>query len=172
LEEHFPRCKFYYYEQRCYLSTDHSWKDDIHLIRFLDSSQNVDILRTLYNQEKHVPTWQYKFKCERIVATLKEYITSPAFVLWVDFLLSRLLHKAAGLLHLQLRHVLLAQAMELVLLVIDLAVPMVMEVVAMAVLNAQVTLGAHLAIAMFELSKSLLILCCWTMTCLWSLLMI
>jgi len=81
LEEHFRRCEFYYYEQRCYLGTDHNWKDDIHLIRFLDSCQNADVLRTLYNQEKHVPTCQYKFKRERIVATLKEYITSPAFVL-------------------------------------------------------------------------------------------
>jgi len=81
LEEHFRRCEFYYYEQRCYLGTDHNWKDDIHLIRFLDSCQNADILRTLYNQEKHVPTCQYKFKRERIVATLKEYIMSPAFVL-------------------------------------------------------------------------------------------
>jgi len=64
--------------------------------------------------------------------------------------------------------------MELVLLVIDLAVPMVMVAVAMAmaVLNAQVTQVAHLAIAMFELSKPLLILRCWTMTCLRSLLMI
>jgi len=81
LEEHFRRCEFYYYEQRCYLGTDHNWKDDIHLIRFLDSCQNADILRTLYNQEKHVPTCQYKFKRERIVTTLKEYIASPSFVL-------------------------------------------------------------------------------------------
>jgi len=90
----------------------------------------------------------------------------------VDVLLPCLLHKAAGQLHLQLRRVLLAQAMELVLLVIDLAVPMVMVAVAMAVLNAQATLGAHLTIAMFEPSKPLLILCCWTMTCLWNLPMI
>jgi len=81
LEEHFRRCEFYYYEQRCYLGTDHNWQDDIHRIRFLDSCQNADILRTLYNQEKHVPTCQYKFKREHIVATLKEYIASPAFVL-------------------------------------------------------------------------------------------
>jgi len=81
LEEHFCRCEFYYYEQRCYLGTDHNRKDDIHLIRFLDSCQNANILRTLYNQEKYVPTCQYKFKRERIVATLKEHIASPAFVL-------------------------------------------------------------------------------------------
>jgi len=54
LDEHFCCCEFYYYEQRCYLSTAHNWKDDIHLIRFLDSCQNANILRTLYNQEKHV----------------------------------------------------------------------------------------------------------------------
>jgi len=36
---------------------------------------------TLYNEEKHVPTCQYKFKRKRIVATLKECIASPAFVL-------------------------------------------------------------------------------------------
>jgi len=81
LEEHFRHCEFHYYEQRCYLGTDHNWQDDIHRIRFLDSCQNANILRTLYNQEKHVPTCQYKFKRERIVATLKEYIASPAFVL-------------------------------------------------------------------------------------------
>jgi len=62
--------------------------------------------------------------------------------------------------------------MELVLLVIDLAVPMVMVTVVMAVLNAQATLGAHLAITMFELSKPLLILRCWTMTSLRNLPMI
>jgi len=90
----------------------------------------------------------------------------------VDVLLLRLLHQAAELLHLQLRRVLLAQAMELVLLAIDLAVPMVMVAVVMAVLNAPSTLGACLAITMFKLSKPLLILCCWTMTCLWNLPMI
>jgi len=35
----------------------------------------------LYNQEKHAPALQYKFTCERIVATLKEYIASPSFIL-------------------------------------------------------------------------------------------
>jgi len=81
LDKHFRRCEFYYYEQCCYLGTDHNWQDDIHRICFLDLCQNADILCTLYNQEKHVPTCQYKFKRERIVATLKEYIASPAFVL-------------------------------------------------------------------------------------------
>ena len=81
LEEHFRRCEFYYYEQKCYLGTEHNWDDDIHRIRFLDSCQNANVLHTLYNQEKHVPTCRYKFKRERMVATLKEYITSPAFVL-------------------------------------------------------------------------------------------
>jgi len=90
----------------------------------------------------------------------------------VEVLLSRLLRQAAGLLHLRLRHVLLAPAMELVLLVIDLAVPMEMVAVAMAVLNAQGTLVAHLVIAMFELSKPLLILRCWMITCLRSIPMI
>jgi len=81
LEEHFHRSEFYYYSQRCYLGTNHNWKDEIHLIRFLDSCQHAGILRTLCNQEKHVPMLQYKFACERIVATLKEYIASPSFVL-------------------------------------------------------------------------------------------
>jgi len=90
----------------------------------------------------------------------------------VDVLLSHLLRQAAGLLHLLLRRVLLAQAMELVPLVIDLAVPMVMVAVVMAVLNAQATLDAHLAIAMFKLSKPLMILRCWKMTCLRNLPMI
>jgi len=81
LDEHFRCCEFYHHQQRCYLSTAHNWKDEIHIIRFLDSCQHANILRTLYNQEKHVPTCQYKFKRERIIATLKEYIASPSFVL-------------------------------------------------------------------------------------------
>jgi len=35
----------------------------------------------MYNQERHVPAMQYKFKRERIVATLKEYMASPSFTL-------------------------------------------------------------------------------------------
>jgi len=35
----------------------------------------------MYNQERHVPAIQYKFKRERIVATLKEYMASPSFAL-------------------------------------------------------------------------------------------
>jgi len=81
LEEHFRRCKFYYYGQRCYLSTTHNWKDEIHIIRFLDSCLHSNILHTLYNQEKHVPALQHKFTQERIVATLKECIASPSFIL-------------------------------------------------------------------------------------------
>jgi len=81
LDEHFRRCEFYCYEQCCYLSTTHNWTDEIHIIHFLDSCQNSNILHTLYNQEKHVPACQYKFKCERVVAMLKEYIASPSFVL-------------------------------------------------------------------------------------------
>jgi len=81
LEEHFCHCEFYYYGQRCHLGTTHNWKDEIHLIRFLDSCSHSNILRTLYNQEKHAPALQYKFTRERIVATLKEYIASPSSVL-------------------------------------------------------------------------------------------
>jgi len=81
LDEHFRRCEFYYYEQRCYLGATHNWTDEIHLICFLDSCQNSNVLQTLYNQEKHVQPCQYKFKRERIVATLKEHIASPSFVL-------------------------------------------------------------------------------------------
>jgi len=55
--------------------------EPIHLIRFLDSCQDADILRTLCNQERHAPAMQHKFKRERIVATLKEYIASPSFLL-------------------------------------------------------------------------------------------
>jgi len=51
------------------------------MIRFLDSCQNADVLRTLYNQERHVPAMQYKFSRGRIVATLKEYMASPSFTL-------------------------------------------------------------------------------------------
>ena len=81
LEEHFHRCEFYYYSQRCYLSTTHNWKDEIHIIHFLDSCLHSNVLRMLYNQEKYVPALQYKFTCEHIVAALKEYIASPSFVL-------------------------------------------------------------------------------------------
>ena len=81
LDEHFRRSELYYYGQRCYLGTNHNWKDEIHLIHFLDSCQHSGILRTLYNQEKHVPMLQHKFACKRIVATLKEHIASPSFVL-------------------------------------------------------------------------------------------
>jgi len=49
------------------------------MIRFLDSCQNANVLRTMYNQERHVPAMHYKFKRERIVATLKEYMASPSF---------------------------------------------------------------------------------------------
>jgi len=81
LDENFRCCKFYYYGQRCYLGTNHNWTDEIHLICFLDSCQNSSVLQTLHNQEKHVPACKYKFKRERVVATLKEYIASPSFVL-------------------------------------------------------------------------------------------
>jgi len=35
----------------------------------------------MYNQERHVPAMQYKFKRERIVTTLKEHMASPSFTL-------------------------------------------------------------------------------------------
>jgi len=81
LDEHFRRCEFHYYGQQCYLGTSHNWEDAIHMIRFPDSCQNSNVLRTMYNQERHVPAMQYKFKRERIVATLKEYMASPSFTL-------------------------------------------------------------------------------------------
>jgi len=58
LEEHFRHSEFYYHGQRCYLGTTHNWKDEIHLIHFLDSCLHSNILCTLYNQEKHVATSQ------------------------------------------------------------------------------------------------------------------
>jgi len=81
MDEHFRRCEFYYFMQKCYLNAEHSWRKDIHIIRFLDSCEDADVLRTLYNQEKHVPDCFYKFSRERIVATIKEYIDSPSFAL-------------------------------------------------------------------------------------------
>jgi len=81
LDEHFRRCEFHYFGHQCYLGTSHNWEDDIHMIRFLDSCQNSNVLRMMYNQERHVPAIQYKFKRERIVATLKEYMASPSFAL-------------------------------------------------------------------------------------------
>jgi len=80
-DDHFRCCEFYYYEQQCFLGTCHNWTDALHMIRFLDSCQNANVLRTMYNQERHVPAMQYKFKRERIVATLKEYMASPSFAL-------------------------------------------------------------------------------------------
>jgi len=81
LEDHFRRCEFYCYGQECYLGTRHTWDDPIHMIRFLNSCQNSGVLRTLCNQERHVPTMRHKFTHERIVATLKEYMASPSFAL-------------------------------------------------------------------------------------------
>jgi len=81
LEEHFRHCEFYYYSQQCHLSTNHNWTDEIHIIRFLDSCLHSNVLRMLYNQEKHVPALQYKFRRERFVVTLKEHMASPSFVL-------------------------------------------------------------------------------------------
>jgi len=63
------------------LNTSHNWTEPIHLIHFLDACQDANILRTLYNQEQHVPAMQHKFKRERIVATLKECMASPSFLL-------------------------------------------------------------------------------------------
>jgi len=81
LDDHFRRCEFCYYEQQCFLGTCHTWMDALHMIRFLDSCQNANVLRTMYNQERHVPTMQYKFKCKRIMAMLKQYMASPSFAL-------------------------------------------------------------------------------------------
>jgi len=51
------------------------------MICFLKSCQNSGVLRTLYNQERHVPAMQCKFVRERIVVTLKEHMASPSFAL-------------------------------------------------------------------------------------------
>jgi len=76
LDEHFRRCDHYYFIPKCYLKTNRDWGKDIHVIRFLDSCEIAAVIRTLYNQEKHVPECHYKFTQERIVATIKEYIDS------------------------------------------------------------------------------------------------
>jgi len=81
LEHHFRRCEFYHYGQECYLGTNHNWEDPIHMIRFLNSCQNLGVLCTLCNQERHVPAMQCKFVRERIVAMLKECMASPSFAL-------------------------------------------------------------------------------------------
>jgi len=78
LDDHFRHCEFHYYGQQCYLGTSHNWMDAIHMIRFLDSCQNSNVLRTLYKQERAM---KYKFSRERIVATLKECMASPSFTL-------------------------------------------------------------------------------------------
>jgi len=51
------------------------------MICFLSSCQNSGVLHTLCNQERHAPTMQHKFMREHIVATLKEHMASPSFVL-------------------------------------------------------------------------------------------
>jgi len=81
LDEHFRRCEFYHCCQRRHLNAKHDWLDDIHVIRFLDSCQHLNVLYTLYNQENHVPACRCKFMRKPIVATLKEHMTSPSFVL-------------------------------------------------------------------------------------------
>jgi len=81
LDEHFRRCEFFCFTQKCHLNTEHSWNKEIHIVRFLNSCENSNVLRTLYNQEKNVLDCFYKFSCERIVATIKEHIDSPSFAL-------------------------------------------------------------------------------------------
>jgi len=81
LEDHFRCCEFYCCGQECYLGTNHNWEDPIHVIHFLNSCQNSGVLRTLYNQEQHVPAMQCKFLRERIVAMLQEHMASPSFTL-------------------------------------------------------------------------------------------
>ena len=61
------------------MGTRHDWEDPIHVIRFLNSCQNSDVLRTICNQERHVPATQHKFMRKRIVAALKECMASPSF---------------------------------------------------------------------------------------------
>jgi len=81
LDDHFRHCEFHYYAQQCFLGTCHNWTDALHMICFLDSCQNAPVLRTLCNQERHVLAMQHKFSRERIVATLKEHMASPSFIL-------------------------------------------------------------------------------------------
>jgi len=81
LEDHFRRCEFHCCGQECYLGTRHDWNDPIHMVRFLNSCQNSGVLRTIHNQERHVPSMRCKFVRERIVATLKEHMDSPSFAL-------------------------------------------------------------------------------------------
>ena len=81
LEDHFRRCEFCHCGQECHLGANHDWEDSIHMIRFLNSCQNSGVLRTVCNQERHVPAMQHKFLSERIVAALKEHMASPSFAL-------------------------------------------------------------------------------------------
>jgi len=89
LEDHFRRCEFYCCGQECCLGTRHDWDDPIHMTRFLNSCQNSGVLRTICNQECHVPTMRHKFMCERVVATLKEHMASPSFALLGGRILAR-----------------------------------------------------------------------------------
>jgi len=80
LDGHFRHCEFHCCAQQCFLGACHNWTDALHMIRFLDSCQHTNVLRTTCNQERHVPTMQCKFSRERIVAALKEHMASPSFV--------------------------------------------------------------------------------------------
>jgi hypothetical protein len=81
LETHFRQAEFYYRIQHAYVGTLHDWGNAFYLIRFINSCNFADYLRTIFQQERHVPECQYKFNRERIVSTLREYLNSPQFKL-------------------------------------------------------------------------------------------
>jgi hypothetical protein len=87
LEDHFRQAEYHYRIQTAFMNTSHDWTHPVHVIRFLDSCKYSAYLRTMYDQERHVPACAYKFTRERLVTTLKEYLELPAF---------RLLHGRAS----------------------------------------------------------------------------
>jgi hypothetical protein len=81
LEIHHRQAEFYYRIQYAYMGTVHDWKNGIHLIRFINSCNNSDFLRTMFEQQRYVKACQYKFTRERIVSTLREWLSGPQFQL-------------------------------------------------------------------------------------------
>jgi len=162
LDEHFRWCDYYYFIQKCYLNTEHNWGKDIHIICFLDSCEGAAVLRTLYNQEKHVPECHYKFTRESIAATIKECIDSQSFTLMGGRTSTAVVSAATGA-GAVTRSRPTSGATRYRFLARALVVP---ELVLVMVPSGLVTQDGHLAIVRFVRLLRRRHLRCWMMTCL------
>ena len=79
LEEHFRQCQFHYRIQKAFSGTEHDWGNEVTMTRFLESCVYGAYLRTMWQQERHVPSLQYKYRVDRLVATFKEHLASDTF---------------------------------------------------------------------------------------------